>query len=245
MMRGVSRRAALIGLLAVASDVPERGQRPIELHQRIASADADERRVALTLDACSGAYDADLVEFLIRDRIAATLFLTGRWIHANPSGVAVLRENLDLFEIENHGENHIPAVLGRGESVYGIPGEPDVEHLRREILDEAESIRRALGVATHWYRAATAEYDRGALEEIRRLGFRVAGFSVNADAGATLDRADIVARMRRVRGGDVIIAHMNKPRAETFEGLKSALPELRQRGLRFVRLDEIELETIP
>ena len=76
------------------------------------------------------------------------------------------------------------------------------------------------------------------------MGFKIAGFSVNADAGATLKKPQIIERLRHVRGGDVIIAHMNKPASDTAEGLTVGLAELRQRGFVFVRLDEVDLELV-
>jgi peptidoglycan/xylan/chitin deacetylase (PgdA/CDA1 family) len=215
--------------------------RPTEIHDRIAQGSGAGNRVALTLDACSGAFDEDLIVFLIRNRIPATLFATEKWLLENPAGLALLKAHLDLFDIENHGENHIPAVIGAGRKVYGIPGEPDMLHLRREVQEGARAIEAATGVAPPWYRGATAEYDQQAADEIRRMGYRIAGFSVNADAGATLSRSEIIERLRQVQGGDVIIAHMNKPRSGTAEGLSAGLIELLRRGLVFVRLDEVDL----
>ena len=218
--------------------------RPTEIHDRIGQSNNATNQVALTLDACSGAFDEDLVLFLIRNRIPATLFVTKKWMDANPRGLAILKANLDLFDIEDHGENHIPAVIGAGRKVYGIAGEPDMVHLRREVLEGARAIERATGVAPHWYRGATAQYDSQAAEEIRRLGFGIAGFSVNADAGASLKRAQVLDRLRHVRGGDVIIAHMNKPAGDTAEGMSDGLLELLRRGLVFVRLDQVALVEI-
>ena len=77
------------------------------------------------------------------------------------------------------------------------------------------------------------------------MGYKIAGFSVNADAGATLKRRQIEERLSHVTGGDVIIAHMNKPASDTAEGLSSGLLALLRRGLVFVRLDQVELvETV-
>ena len=218
--------------------------RPIEIHDHISQGALTSNRVALTLDACAGAFDKDLIAFLIRNRIPAMLFATEKWLLKNPSGLALLKKNLDLFDIEDHGENHIPAVIGAGRKVYGIPGEPDILHLRREVQEGARAIEVATGVPPHWYRGATAEYDQQAADEIRRMGYKIAGFSVNADAGATLGRAQIIERMRHVRGGDVIIAHMNKPASSTAEGLSAGLMELLLRGLVFVRLDEVDLTDV-
>jgi len=216
-----------------------------EIHDRISEVPhAPNNRVALTLDACSGKFDEDVILFLRRNRIPATIFTTKKWLLNNPSGVAMLKANLDLFDIEDHGENHIPAVIGVGRKVYGIPGEPDIVHLRREVLEGARAIEQVTGVPPHWYRGATGEYDQQASDEIRRMGYKIAGFSVNADAGATLKRQQIIEQLRHVHGGDVIIAHMNKPASDTAEGLSTGLIEILRRGLVFVRLDEVDLVEI-
>jgi peptidoglycan/xylan/chitin deacetylase (PgdA/CDA1 family) len=243
------RRLGLLLLCLVgqcfAAPVQAQHLPPVEIHDRIAAVPGIDRRVALTLDACSGGYDADLIEFLIRNRIPATIFATKKWIDRNPLAVSTLKAHLDLFDIEDHGESHIPAVIGAGRKVYGIPGEPDLLHLRREVLLGAQAVEQATGVPPHWYRGATGEYDQQAADEIRRLGYGIAGFSVNADAGATLSRSAVMDRMRHVRGGDVVIAHMNKPNSQTAEGLRPALIELLRHGLVFVRLDEVELQAVP
>jgi hypothetical protein len=96
----------------------------------------------------------------------------------------------------------------------------------------------------HWYRGATAVYDYEAAEEIRKIGFKIAGFSVKSDAGATLKKNQILARLRQVKPRDVIIAHMNKPWSDTAEALSVGLLELLRQGFTFVRLDEVDLVEI-
>jgi peptidoglycan/xylan/chitin deacetylase (PgdA/CDA1 family) len=218
---------------------------PVEPHHRIASLVPSEKRVALTLDACSGKFDAALIEFLIRNQIPATLFVTKRWLDRNPYGASVIKANLSLFNVEDHGENHIPAVIGEGREVYGIAGFVDVAHLRKEVVEGARAIQSVMGVTPQWYRGATAVYDPQAIKEINRLGFKVAGFSVNADSGATLSHKAIVQRLQRVKSGDVIIAHMKKPASDTAKGLAEGLLELLRAGYVFVRLDQVELEELP
>jgi peptidoglycan/xylan/chitin deacetylase (PgdA/CDA1 family) len=217
----------------------------VEIHGRIKPDNAVGDRVALTLDACSGRYDEALIDFLVKHRIPATIFATKRWLDRNPPAVATLKANLDLFDIENHGEKHIPAVIGKDREVYDIPGHPDMSHLRREVLEGARAVELAIGVPSHWYRGATGVYDPQAVDEIHRMGLKIAGFSVNADDGASLSLAGVVRRLKRVKGGDVIIAHMNKPDSDTAEGLSTGLLELIGRGYVFVRLDQVELSELP
>jgi peptidoglycan/xylan/chitin deacetylase (PgdA/CDA1 family) len=217
---------------------------PVEIHNQLAPLAQADSRVALTLDACSGKYDDELIRFLIRNRIPATIFATKKWLVRNPYGVSVIKAHLDLFDVEDHGEKHIPAVIGADREVYGIAGMPNLVHLRREVIEGARAVESMIGVAPHWYRGATGIYDPKAIEEIGRLGYKIAGFSINADSGATLSTAAIQKRLSHVKAGDVIIAHMNKPESDSAEGLAAGLVQLIGKGLVFVRLDRVELREI-
>lgn len=240
--------ALLIILLSVSAAFA--APRPVELHQRLNLSDQWQggqhgKVAALTLDACGGGFDEDLIRYLIDRRIPATIFATKRWIDRNPRGVALLAAHPGLFEIEDHGANHVPAVIGAGRRVYGIPGEPDVAHLEREIIDGARAIEQVNGSAPRWYRGATARYDAAAIEVIKSLGYRIAGFSVNADAGATLRRDAIVTRLKSARSGEIIIAHMNNPASDTAEGLAVGLTWLVAQGFRFVTLNAMAVRDLP
>jgi peptidoglycan/xylan/chitin deacetylase (PgdA/CDA1 family) len=240
------KRAFVLCLLLSASSLAGALPRPIELHQRLdLPPQLDTKTVALTLDACGGAFDEHLIGFLIEHRVPATIFTTKRWLDRNPVGAAELAAHDDLFEIEDHGADHIPAVIGAGRRVFGIRGEPDVAHLQREIVGGAQAVRQLNGYAPRWYRGATAEYDPSAIKLIRAMGYQIAGFSVNADGGATLHRNAIVARLKAVRGGDIIIAHMNKPTSDTAQGLADGLTWLLAQGFRFVTLNESTVHDLP
>jgi peptidoglycan/xylan/chitin deacetylase (PgdA/CDA1 family) len=223
---------------------------PIEVHQRIATNSANAAGAianpvaALTLDACGGLYDADIIRLLVAHRVPATIFVTKKWMDRNPVGMQDLLAHPELFEIEDHGAEHIPAVVGAHRRVYGILGEPDMAHLHREIEVAAADIRNASKRNVTWYRGATAEYDRAAITEIEKMGYKIAGFSVNADAGATLNRRTVANRLSRIKDGDIIIAHMNKPRGDTAEGFSDALPQLLARGFQFVTLNQVRVQEI-
>lgn len=240
-------KLSLPSLLAMSLVLQTAGaeQQPIEIHDQVVSQPGADKRIALTLDACGGKYDDHLISFLIEKRIPATIFATKKWLVRNPLGLSVIKTHLDLFDVEDHGEKHIPAIIGADRKVYGIPGEPDVIHLRREVVEGARAVEEATGVAPHWYRGATGEYDAQSIKEIEKLGYKIAGFSVNADNGATLKKTTIEKRLMRVKAGDVIIAHMNKPASDTAAGLAAGLDHLLKAGFVFVRLDQVELKVIP
>lgn len=230
----------LSGALGVARAEPA----PIELHQVLALPSPQDKTLALTLDACEGEYDAALVELLVARQIPATVFATRRWIDRHPEAVAVLKAHPMLFDLEDHGDRHRAAVIGPGRRVFGVAGSPDLDHLRREVSGGAQAIEHATGTPPRWYRGATAEYDRQALQTIDAMGYRVAGFSLNADEGATLHKKTIIARLQRARPGDIIIAHMNRPASDTAEALAVALPVLQARGFRFVTLRDSEVRPV-
>ena len=213
----------------------------IELHDRLAPASGS-NAIAITLDACGGAFDAELVGTLVKLKVPATVFVTKKWLDRNPAGTAILLAHPDLFELEDHGTAHIPAVIGAGRRVYGLAAEPDVAHLDAEVLGAAQAIRSLTGIAPRFFRGATAIYDHASIERIQSMGYIVAGFSVNADAGATLPRNAIVARLRAIRPGDIVIAHVNKPGGATAEAFAATLPELLARGYRFVTLFGAQLQ---
>lgn len=223
---------------------PVRQTTPVELHHRIAGAADGTPRVALTLDACGGGADSALLQFLVDRRIPATIFATARWVERNAQAVAVLRAHPDLFQVEDHGARHVPAVIGVERRVFGLRGEPDLAHLRREVDGGAAAVQSALGTAPRWYRGATALYDPAALRAIGNWGYRIAGFSLNADAGARLPAAAVARRVLAAVDGDVILAHVNHPESGTGAGLQSALPQMLARGVRFVRLDTVTLAQV-
>ncbi|MFN9505030.1 MAG: polysaccharide deacetylase family protein [Rubrivivax sp.] len=193
--------------------------------------------VALTLDACGGAFDHTLIDTLIQRRVAATVFTTARWLRGNPQGLRTLLAHPTLFELENHGAEHRPALVGA--TLYGMHGPADLAGVEREINGGAAAITATGQPAPRWFRGAGARYDAASLQLIAQRGLRVAGYSLNADDGATAAAATVERRLLAAQAGDIILAHMNKPAGGTAEGLAAAMPTLQQRGLQFVKLSQV------
>jgi peptidoglycan/xylan/chitin deacetylase (PgdA/CDA1 family) len=206
--------------------------------------DTGEKVIALTLDACGSAkgkgVDSGLMEFLIREQIPATLFINGRWIDANPELFRKLAAN-PLFEIANHGIEHKPASI-TGRSIYGINGTRNVAEVVDEIELNARKIEAISGVRPKLYRSGTAYYDEVAVRISQELGHEVAGYSLLGDAGATRSAAQVKAALLKAVPGDIALLHMNHPEAGTGAGVMAAVPELKRRGFRFVRMSDYPLK---
>jgi peptidoglycan/xylan/chitin deacetylase (PgdA/CDA1 family) len=234
-----------LAVMVLISPLAEAEVQPLELHQELSlPAEGTDKVVALTLDACGGGFDAALANFLIEHRIQATIFATRRWIRRNPAAIALLKSHAELFEIEDHGANHIPAIIGADRNVYGLAGAADLQQLRREVSGGADAVKAATGITPRWYRGATGEYDPEALKAIEKMGYKVAGFSVNADNGATLSQKQIVGRLKKVKRGDIIIAHLNKPASDTGKGMAQGLLLLVDQGFHFVKLNASEVRPL-
>ncbi len=204
----------------------------------------DDIVIALTFDACGGprgsGVDTELINYLEKERIPATLFVNARWIDANRELFLKLASN-PLFEIADHGMQHRPASVN-GRSAYGIRGTRDVAELVDEIRLNSLKIHELTGKKPKYYRSGTAFYDEIAVAVAKRLGFEVVGFTVLGDAGATYNKEQVKNALLKAEPGAIVIMHMNHPEGQTAAGVMKAIPELRKQGFRFVKLSDYELK---
>lgn len=200
--------------------------------------ETNDKVIALTFDACGGprgsGYDHELIDYLIRENIPATLFINARWIDANPETFASLAAN-HLFEIENHGYLHRPLSI-IGKSAWGIPGTKNVGEVVDEVLVNTDKIQKRTGRRPIYFRSGTAFYDDIAVKVVHELGLDPVNFNVLGDAGATFSESQIKAALLSAKNGSIAIFHMNHPEKATAEGVMAAVPELKRRGFRFVKV---------
>jgi peptidoglycan/xylan/chitin deacetylase (PgdA/CDA1 family) len=234
--------SAALALDAVppAQKVVSAGPKLVEPHLNIARSGVEgHARVALTFDACMGQADDRILSVLVSEHIPATIFVTARWLKHNPQALAVFLQNPDLFELENHGQNHIPAV-DKPALVYGIAAAGSPEAVRQEVQGGADAMLAAGIASPHWFRGSTAKYDLSAIGQIRAMGYRIAGYSVNGDGGSLLGAAITEKRIASAKDGDVVISHINQPTHAAGEGVAKALLDLKAKGTEFVRLEDVE-----
>ncbi len=200
----------------------------------------ENKEIALTLDACGGKngsdYDKELIDFLEEEKIPATLFINYRWIEANKDIFMTLAGS-DNFKIENHGYGHKPLSVNKN-SIYNIEGTSNIEEVIKEIKLNEEQIYKLTEGKTKYFRSGTAYYDDVAIQIAKELGYKIAGFSINGDGGATYSKEEVINEVSKAKSGDIIICHFNQPNGYTFEGLSQALIKLREEGYTFVKLED-------
>ena len=194
----------------------------LEMDGIVSRTDAD--AVVLTLDACGGPRGSGIDERILgalRERgIPATLFLNTRWIDANPGAAEDFAA--EGFELANHGTRHVPlSVTGR--DAYGIVGTADAGDAFDEVMGNHARLTEILGREPRFFRSGTAHYDDVAVRIVGALGEVVAGFSVNADAGATFSAKQVAAELGRSRPGDIVIGHFNQPNLDAGAGYAKGL----------------------
>lgn len=202
--------------------------------------------IALTFDACGGkngnGYDKELIDFLRKEKIHATLFISGKWIDNNLNTFIELSKDT-LFEIENHGFNHQPCSVN-GEEAYGIKGTPSVPDAFDEIEANERKIDAITGYRPLFFRSATAYIDEACAKIARQLNVTVISFDVLSSDAIPNIPAETISKnvLKNVKPGAIVIMHFNHPEWNTYESLLKIIPELKKRGYSFSKLNEYPLK---
>ncbi|MRH42121.1 polysaccharide deacetylase family protein [Aquibacillus halophilus] len=203
----------------------------------------EEPIIALTLDACGSStgngFDGQLINFLIDNEIPATLFINERWITANEETFLFLA-GIDLFQIENHGTHHKPLSID-GQKAYGINGTNSPSEVLEEVMTNYQKIYQITGKKPRYFRSGTAHYDEVSVSLLDNLGVEVVNFDINGDAGATYTANQVKNSLLQAQPGSIVILHMNQPNSGTAEGVAIAVPQLKDLGFEFVKLEDYEL----
>ncbi len=208
----------------------------IEYHMQMKPSDSG-KRVALTFDACTGHVDDRILNALVDNKIKATIFVTARWLKRNPQAIITLKAHADLFEIENHGARHLPAV-DEPHPVFGLAPAGSPDGVRKEVKDGATAVETAFGHRPTWFRGAAAEYTKTSLELIRTLNFKIGGFSMSGDGGASWTAGHAEKTIAAAKDGDVVIVHINQPTKPAGPGVVAGILKLKAEGFAFVTLNE-------
>lgn len=192
----------------------------------------------LTFDACgqgglSDGYDSLLVNYIIKEQIPATFFISRRWALKNPSNLDYIIKNGENIDIQNHGKQHIP-LSSVGDSIYSIKGTTGMKEVFEEVENASIYFCEKLGRKPKLFRPGTAHSDEKAVSFVNKMGYEVISYSVLGDAGATFKKERISKNIVTAKDGDIILLHFNHPESEIYLGVKNAIEKLREKGdIRF------------
>jgi len=189
--------------------------------------------IALTFDdGPNPAITPALLELLDRHGAKATFFLIGKWIRA---AAPVAREIAARgHTIGNHTETH-PALTFHSRA-----------HIAIEIDRCDEAIESAIGRQARWMRppfGCRSPLLDGVVR--KRGGAGVVMWSRLARDWNPQPAEPMIHRLRRVRGGDIVLLHdgdhrvLEGDRRHTVDALAYWLPQWKDAGLQFVTLDDI------
>ncbi|MFD9291559.1 polysaccharide deacetylase family protein [Streptomyces sp. NPDC060030] len=177
-----------------------------------------------------------LIASLRRLKVPSTVFMTGRWAQEYPDQARSIGTD-PLFEIANHSFSH----YAFSSPCYGLPTVAE-EDMRGEVERAFTAIRRT--GARHvvpYFRFPGGCYDDASLKALAPTGVTAVQWDVvSGDAFAT--DADAVAGqvLEGVKPGSLVVMHCTRSAAPvTDDALRRIVPELRERGYRFVKVSEL------
>ncbi len=213
--------------LAAAPAAPAEDSAPIIEH-----GPRNTKMVALTFDACPTSkedeYDQGVIDVLLREKVHATLFMSGRWVEKNGEAAKFLASQ-PQFEIGNHAYWH-PHLLTK-----------DDDRVLRELRSTQAIIRKVTGERPRYFRPPFGEVDERVAALVQKAGLVTVQYDIasgDPDPGLSAER---IARavVAGARGGSIVVFHMNRNGVRTAEVLPEVIRGLRQKGYEFATVGEM------
>lgn len=224
---------SLLGVMSgplSATDIPE--------NSIIEHGPRNSRKIALTFDACptgrTDEYDDRVVDVLVREKVPATLFMSGRWVEKNPERAKLLAGQ-DQFEIAAHSYFH-PHMMQK-----------DDQRDLREFKNTQAIIRKVTGKTPRFFRPPYGEVDERVANLARSAGLVTIQYDIaSGDPDPNLSAKAIVRGvLGGAKGGSIVVFHMNRNGAHTAEVLPELIEGLRQKGFILVTVGELLQEGNP
>ncbi len=180
----------------------------------IYSVETEEKRVAITFNAASGASDTDaLLGILAAHNVKATFFLCGCWVRNHPAETKKIANA--GHEIGNHGDLHLdPVKLSKKE-------------LTAEIENQSEEVQRLLGIRPSLYRPASGSYNTEVIRTARELGYEAVQWSVDSldwkNYGVEEIQQRILGHSQLMNGAILLFHNDTEYTAQALDGILSEL----------------------
>jgi peptidoglycan-N-acetylglucosamine deacetylase len=210
----------------------------------------DEKQIALTFDACmtygmekklqegkaKTYFNKPVIDELVKEKVPATLFLTGLWAKNYPEVTKSLSQN-PLFEIGNHSYSHPGFTLG----CFGLPFVKSSDK-EKEFQMSQEILTELTGKMPTLFRFPGGCYSKSDLALAEKYNFKVVGWDIASGDAFNNNAKSIVKRVEsKVKPGSIIVMHMNGDldAPKTAEALPEIILFLKSEGYTFVRVSDL------
>lgn len=190
------------------------------------------RYVALTFDACPTSkgndVDEDVLKILVKNRVPATLFMSGKWIEKNREKVIEISKE-PLFEIGNHSFHHLHMAKMKASS------------MKKELIDTQVIIGEITGKTPKYFRPPYGEVSKSLATAADNLGLTTIQYDLaSGDPNKRLSSKKLLERvLSKTKGGSIVVFHMNRNGHHTADVLLKVIVGLREKGFALVTIDEL------
>lgn len=224
-------RSIIIILFALIVTAPAYGGQSVD-PGIIEHGSRDSKKVALTFDACrtglADEYDEKVVDILLREKVPATIFMSGRWVEKNPDKAKYLSDQ-PQFEIANHSFFHPHMTV-----------EPNTRVLL-ELKRTQALLKKVTGRTALYFRPPYGEVDERVAALAAEIGLITIQYDIASGDPDPKLSAGRIARgvLREAKGGSIIVFHVNRHGVHTAEALPEIIAGLRKKGFELVTVGEM------
>ncbi|MNI08699.1 Bifunctional xylanase/deacetylase precursor [compost metagenome] len=156
--------------------------------------------------------------------------MVGNKVERNPD--LVRRELKDGHELANHTFSH-----------SYLTAKTSISKMKSEIELAEEAIWKVSGQKCHLFRPPGGFYNEQLVNVAKEKGYKVVMWSWHQDTrdwSSPGVKKIVDSVLNHTRNGDIILFHEYvEGKSQTVDALKIILPELKQRGYRFVTITEL------
>jgi peptidoglycan/xylan/chitin deacetylase (PgdA/CDA1 family) len=191
--------------------------------------DTEEKVLYLTFDTCpTNVVDFDMVDWLLSNKIPATIFLNIEWYKKNKSkGLDFLKS--PQFTIGGHGYNH------------ERPANQDFREQTYDIDSCVNFIQNELNRDVKWYRSPYGKPNEDTINILDGLGIRYASWAGHVFDKSVPDlenpnKVALAYLAQNTLPGDILLFHINGEGINSLEILKIAYTWATDKGYSFKKL---------
>lgn len=188
--------------------------------------DTDEKKIAISFDACWGSEKTDdILDILDENNVKATFFLVNIWLEDYPDKAK---------EVAKRGHE-----IGLHSTTHPHFTQLSVEEMKEELIKNKEMVKKVTGYDAKLFRPPFGDYNNQVIKTVSELDLTTIQWSVDSlDWREDLSAQDISKRiLERVEKGAIILMHNDGQ--HTPQVIKTVLPELKRQGYSIVPVSEL------